>query len=29
VAKGLMPGFANSMTDAEIQAVVTYEREQL
>jgi mono/diheme cytochrome c family protein len=28
-SKGLMPGFAGTLSDAEIQAVVTYEREQL
>jgi mono/diheme cytochrome c family protein len=29
VAKGGMPAFAGTLSDAEIQAVVTYEREQL
>jgi mono/diheme cytochrome c family protein len=29
VAKGLMPAFQGTLSDAEIQAVVTYEREQL
>jgi mono/diheme cytochrome c family protein len=29
VAKGIMPAFAGTLSDAEIQAVVTYEREQL
>jgi mono/diheme cytochrome c family protein len=28
-SKGLMPGFAGTLSDAEIQAVVTYEREEL
>ena len=29
MAKGIMPGFAGTLSDAEIQAVVAYEREQL